>query len=102
MDCPKLDARRQALYGITQDEWCLLWGDGHCPICSKPYSRTPNRRAVIDHDHETGGVRGVCCGADNYALGTRTIRWFLRAARYMEITPARLLGIKATHRDWRD
>lgn len=101
---PKLSRARQLLYNITQEQYDALWQacKGRCPICDKPFADTPNRRDVIDHDHVTGHIRGLICGACNYALGTRPDEWFLRANEYLRHTPADRLGIVARHREWTD
>lgn len=52
-------------YGITleaRDELIAKQG-GVCAICAGPMSR-----AVIDHDHATGKVRGVLCHPCNIKL----------------------------------
>lgn len=97
MNCPTLSPARAHLYNLSQDEYALLWGDGHCPICGKSYSRSRNRIAVVDHDHADGEVRGVCCAACNYSMGTRTPGWFARVAAYLSDPPARALGIRKFH-----
>lgn len=39
--------------------------EGRCAICD----RTPERRLHIDHDHDTGELRGLLCHHCNTALG---------------------------------
>jgi hypothetical protein len=69
-------------YGTTIDERQVL-ADGQfgiCPICLKP---GPEQ---VDHDHETGRVRGVLCFSCNAALGQFKDRpdVIRRAAGYVE------------------
>jgi Recombination endonuclease VII len=45
---------------------------GVCAICGKP----PGERALhVDHDHETGQVRGLLCYSCNTKLGWLELRW---------------------------
>ncbi len=69
--------RRAALkrkYGITPeryDEMVAKQG-GTCGICKRPDPRGgTNRRGFwhVDHDHDTGEVRGLLCFTCNTALG---------------------------------
>lgn len=63
------DARYFRNYGRTYDELFQMyqyqWGE--CPICDKPllFGRTTR----VDHDHDTGAVRGILCNECNLALG---------------------------------
>jgi hypothetical protein len=41
---------------------------GVCAICSKP-DEVEGRRMAIDHNHDTGAVRGLLCGNCNRGLG---------------------------------
>lgn len=52
-------------YGISIDDINRLWEKPHCynPGCSNI------TRLHIDHDHETGKVRGLLCGGCNTSLG---------------------------------
>jgi hypothetical protein len=63
-------------YGITKEEYIALYErqQGVCAISGIPLSleRKPKegtKYAVVDHDHETGAVRGLLCPRINVALG---------------------------------
>jgi hypothetical protein len=61
------------VYGMTLDEYadmCVKQG-GKCSICQKVPEHKVKSRAVlhVDHDHETGKVRGLLCTWCNMALG---------------------------------
>ena len=63
-------------YGITQDEYERLFAeqDGRCAICreaetTKDRTGRVRARLSIDHDHETGRIRGLLCHHCNAALG---------------------------------
>jgi hypothetical protein len=60
------------LYGITVQDYdrMLKKQDGVCLICKRPEK---NRKLAVDHDHETGAVRGLLCTSCNNTLG-----WFER------------------------
>jgi hypothetical protein len=57
--------RNAPKYGLTRAEWVSLYeAQGRsCAICRK------DRDLVIDHDHETGEVRGLLCSPCNTAIG---------------------------------
>ncbi len=48
-----------------------IFQDGKCAICHrKPRGMSNSRqRLVVDHDHKTGKIRGLLCGACNVGLG---------------------------------
>lgn len=50
----------QKTYGITQAEYAAMYElqNGRCYICQR---LSPSRRLAVDHDHETGRVRGLLC-----------------------------------------
>lgn len=52
---------------LTADEYDALSErqGGRCAICGD----VPKGRLVVDHDHETGKVRGLLCNFCNAALG---------------------------------
>lgn len=68
------EIRRASLlkkYGLTIPEYeaLLVRQDSKCAICRSGNSGTKNGVFVVDHDHETGAVRGLLCRPCNIALG---------------------------------
>jgi Recombination endonuclease VII len=57
-------------YGLTEDDYNKLLEEQNfsCALCRKHLS-TQKRRLCVDHDHETGKVRGLLCARCNGALG---------------------------------
>jgi hypothetical protein len=57
------DLRR--LYGMTFEDFVALAAktDDQCPICEV------NPATHVDHNHETGKVRGVICNGCNRVIG---------------------------------
>lgn len=69
-DCSKLNSRRGWLpynYGITIEEFSAMENSqrGKCAICEQE----PPDRLHVDHNHETGSVRGLLCRKCNWGLG---------------------------------
>jgi len=56
-------------YGITVAEYDRLYAEqaGGCAICGE--SCPTGRRLAVDHDHDTGRVRGLLCARCNNGLG---------------------------------
>lgn len=57
-------------YGITSDEYNELFESqqGRCAICGGHQTEF-KKRLHVDHDHDTGQVRGLLCGTCNTGLG---------------------------------
>ncbi len=66
-------SRRTGLgrYGLTQDDYDRMSAeqDGRCAICGGGPRGDSNAVLSVDHDHETGKVRGLLCGPCNKAIG---------------------------------
>ena len=58
------------LYGLTIEAWEAKFElqDGKCAICRRSASEFKTRLHV-DHNHETGAVRGLLCAKCNNLLG---------------------------------
>ncbi len=73
-------------YGITAEDYYRMLAEqqGTCALCHRP-CRTGHRLAV-DHDHETGVVRGLLCYFCNTMLGLAEddVGLFGRAIKYIE------------------
>jgi hypothetical protein len=62
--------RRVRRYGITLETYNVLFAkqEGKCAICERHQSEC-KRAFAVDHDHDTGEVRGLLCSNCNTALG---------------------------------
>jgi hypothetical protein len=61
-------------YGISYEEYVALFNlqNGTCPLCNNKFSILPDegfKGLVVDHNHETGEVRGLLCNPCNSGLG---------------------------------
>jgi hypothetical protein len=65
---------RKYKYGISQQDYeqMLFMQNSVCAICGKPETRTFNGKIsplAVDHNHETGAIRGLLCNLCNASLG---------------------------------
>lgn len=92
-DCQKGEARRvrlDAIFSITPTEYdqILSEQDGKCAICRRPPK--VGKRLAVDHDHQTGYIRGLLCFMCNKrVLGARSADVLIRTAAYVQDPPAR-------------
>lgn len=60
-------------YGITPEQYASMLAEqnGGCAICGRGPNGTNHveRDLLIDHDHETGAVRGLLCNNCNAGMG---------------------------------
>lgn len=61
-------------FGMTSDEYDYLYTDPVCAGCgvkrSSMHGSDKNARLVVDHNHETGKVRGLLCHDCNRTIAT--------------------------------
>jgi hypothetical protein len=88
-DKKKLADRKSHLkrkYGLTLEQYGAMADaqKGVCAICLEP--RPEDRTLRVDHDHETGVIRGLLCFRCNNALGDfrEEYELFQRAADYLD------------------
>ena len=57
-------------YGVSAEQFnsLMLVCGGRCPLCRREFNDT-NFPPMVDHDHNTGEVRGLLCNRCNWALG---------------------------------
>lgn len=60
---------RMYRYNLTPERYSEILSeqDGLCGVCRGPIDG--KRRGPVDHDHDTGQVRGILCHGCNTALG---------------------------------
>ena len=89
--------RTEAVYGITGDDyWMLYEGQGgRCCICRVANGTT--KRLAVDHDHDTGEVRGLLCGPCNITIGRLREQGLIRALEYLANPPARRVLSHESH-----
>lgn len=81
--------RLRTIYGMTPEQFEQMEAAQHnlCALCQQPPKGTSRRtkRLVVDHDHETGKVRGLLCQPCNRALGWfENPEWSQRAREYLD------------------
>lgn len=84
------DARVRRTYDLAPGDYDRLYAaqGGRCAIagCTATGKR---KRLAVDHDHETGEVRGLLCGPHNYDLLGRFVNALRPALDYLADPPAR-------------
>lgn len=83
----KLRAYNLRRYGLTPDEYAemLAVQGGACACCGST-SNASGKRLFVDHDHETGEIRGILCTRCNAGIGHLgdNIEGVRRALMYLE------------------
>lgn len=81
--------RLQAEYGISIEDYTKLLESqgGRCAICGTT-DWGCHEKAFVDHDHTTGGVRGLLCSNCNAGLGMfrDNVEYLTNAINYLRET----------------
>lgn len=67
--CRIIQARERTL-GVTQEDYLRMYTEqqGRCGICRKRLYSKRFKAFAVDHNHETGKIRGLLCGNCNTGL----------------------------------
>ncbi|GHA46602.1 hypothetical protein GCM10010329_81560 [Streptomyces spiroverticillatus] len=90
-----LPADQDPLPASTED-MLFTWQQSRCAICGRNGQRTRRTAPdalVLDHDHETGLVRGLLCYRCNKREGLQSPGEDGRYGNYRKLPPARQLGL---------
>lgn len=63
---------------------------GLCPLCRKEIDLSIKGEGVIDHDHDTGRIRGLLhrsCNAAEGKISNAAARWGAKSSSYADIIP---------------
>lgn len=76
-------------YGLTVEQYdeMLIKQDRKCAICGESGDESkPHRPLYVDHNHETGKVRGLLCQRCNFMIGQArdSIEILRKGIRYLE------------------
>lgn len=82
----QIDTRYRLRYGITLEDYerILESQNGGCAICETTTPGGRGNRFHVDHNHETGVVRGLLCWTCNRRLGVLELHgWVEKAMVYL-------------------
>lgn len=83
------EKRVQSTYGLKKGEYAQLYSfqGGLCALCRR--ATGSSRRLSVDHDHQSGAVRGLLCRPCNTLLGHARDKatFFYRCLAYLEGPP---------------
>ena len=91
----RISRHREKTYNLTCDEYRLIqeFQVGMCDICKRK-----DRKLSIDHDHDTGMIRGLLCQHCNYCIHVLDDKKKRSAAiDYIENPPAVSAGVRKSY-----
>src|SRR3990167_2188512 len=94
---PEVNRRRSLIknYGITDEQFnrLLEYQGGVCAICWRGINADDRKKRLsVDHDHQTGKIRGLLCSGCNGGIGffNDNLEVLKRAVNYLELEPPTL------------
>jgi Recombination endonuclease VII len=84
----KIKGYNLARYGMSFDDYSAMREAQNqaCAICLRPFEDNQRMRAHVDHNHETGKIRGLVCPKCNYILGRvdKDVNILIAAVAYLQ------------------
>jgi len=76
-------AQLRCLYKLDYETYqrMLVAQNFVCALCGQ--TNQHGKRLAVDHDHETGKIRGLLCTHCNITLGRQNPGWFMKAVSYL-------------------
>ena len=70
-------------YDLTPEKYEEMFNaqGGRCALCREVYKRS--RRICVDHNHDTGAIRGLLCDSCNKNVGVYE-KWSEKIERYLD------------------
>lgn len=80
----KVEKNQTRLYNLTTTQ--ALEITNNCHLCNRSLT---NKKVCIDHDHQTGLVRGILCSSCNISLGVfgDNIEGLMKVIEYLRNPP---------------
>lgn len=89
--------KTQTTYGMPPEAyWALYEAQGRKCAIAGCRATGKVKRLAVDHDHDTGEVRGLLCGPHNQFFGRNGVEALVSMIEYLHDPPARRFMIIAT------
>lgn len=90
-DAPRMRKLSRAMMPAWKVRQLKVAQQGLCALCGKPIDLTVEREGVVDHDHDTGEIRGVLhrsCNSGEGKVANAAGSWIAKSMKYPDIIAA--------------
>lgn len=88
VEVPRMRKLSRAMMPAWKVRQLKIVQEGLCAICQKPVDLALPREGVVDHDHDTGEIRGVLhrsCNAAEGKIANAAGAWGAKSMKYPDI-----------------
>jgi hypothetical protein len=75
-------------FGLSPEDYLEMYNkqDGKCACCGRYAEEVSNKNLAVDHDKDTGKIRGLLCSSCNQGIGLLgdDLESVIKAVRYLE------------------